>query len=730
MAASSMLMDTASVASEAINDNSRREKFRASRTCMCSMGSACPRLSAAFAIAKDPRGDFVVVPSAEIELRAVFHRYLRPKDRESRDQTAMSQNGSPDEHNEREHNDRYTNDTYASGGTGSNRPRNNDYSRSDSGSDTDSCSHSSSDTRSYSDDEDYSTRSDTSRSQSDHSYRSRASYNSRESYSSGSCDSEQNHRSSYSNDGVPTRVDERQDHDRTENRDSQRMESGSIPETDTTTDSKNLDHAINGEEVSRNDLSEISHDGPLEDYVAAHHFHPRIIDNFFDICLERRPEDDLIPLFITTMTASERRSCSIPSQDDEYDQVVNPRTGQRVDNQFWIVPSYSLERAHEDWRDLMRSRLRNQDINETAMMRKSVSTQTASHGSNPSSVFKWEMACALARQLIQPEPQARAECQEEVEPLESSCSKEETSVSELSDTSPAEELKVAPQETPMLSYLLSSSLTPKIISAPATNSYARLHVAEINHACANSKIPSAIGSTNSEPDYSGDDESDSHRSSETKSDYTPTPSTHANQKGGENVKVEIFRAVVSACECVPNEAIGNSKKSSMALIVHYTMAFAIIVSVVTIARRLTSQEDWFVCSAQPCIVIQNSSTVQTVAQSIGQLFVGAADLSSVKEMTALITWARLPNTCDLPADAQILKFIIGSKCLAFYNYAIGEVATAHYHVFAILIAATSWVRSGLYFMYTTTPKDQVDAVEAWLRDALRRIQVIFDSLME
>lgn len=50
------------------------------RQCICDLGPVCKTISAHFAVLKDPRGKFVVLPSSQSPLRAAYCQYLCPED--------------------------------------------------------------------------------------------------------------------------------------------------------------------------------------------------------------------------------------------------------------------------------------------------------------------------------------------------------------------------------------------------------------------------------------------------------------------------------------------------------------------------------------------------------------------------------------------------------------------------------------------------------------------------
>ena len=59
-----------------------QHRARMARSCICDFGPICQTISAHFAVLKDPRGKFVVLPSPQSPLRAVYCQYLCPGDDE------------------------------------------------------------------------------------------------------------------------------------------------------------------------------------------------------------------------------------------------------------------------------------------------------------------------------------------------------------------------------------------------------------------------------------------------------------------------------------------------------------------------------------------------------------------------------------------------------------------------------------------------------------------------
>ncbi|CAB9523297.1 expressed unknown protein [Seminavis robusta] len=105
-----------------------------------------------------------------------------------------------------------------------------------------------------------------------------------------------------------------------------------------------LDTSSEDEDPDPDDLEE------EEFVVAVHHFHPTVIEKFFDSSREARLEDDLLPMPARTMTSEQRATLVGISSDS--DRVVNHQTGAPT-GEFWVVPSYPFDQAHADLKKSM-----------------------------------------------------------------------------------------------------------------------------------------------------------------------------------------------------------------------------------------------------------------------------------------------------------------------------------------------------------------------------------------
>ncbi|CAB9513177.1 expressed unknown protein [Seminavis robusta] len=318
MAASSILLEGGSVASSGTRTvrGNHSQRPDVARSCICMHPrAACRKLSAAFGMLNDLRGNFVQLPSNEVELRQKYYHYLDPDSVNDQDDANESVGGRSRSNGEE-------------GGAGSEG-----------------------------------------------------------SYSNGSRDE-----GSYGSDGNSAG----------ESRSSSGSEGHVVNE-----DSGGAMQQVKG------DLSELTEIEDLPDeFVAAHHFHPDIIACHFKLYQYDRTANDLLPFPSHTISANERRSCGVSIERDFRDRVQNVGDD-KEQVKFWIVPSYPLDVAYADWKQLMRKWSRDVSTSSSGRQHKSSAHRakgqaTITHRRHSptrqddfSSVMgKWEMAYAMANHVV------------------------------------------------------------------------------------------------------------------------------------------------------------------------------------------------------------------------------------------------------------------------------------------------------------------------------------------
>lgn len=84
---------------DSLRERIYQQQARMARSCICEFGAICQTISAHFAVLKDPRGKFVVLPSSQSPLRDVYCQYLCP---DNDDSMASSEDDNSDRGDEDE----------------------------------------------------------------------------------------------------------------------------------------------------------------------------------------------------------------------------------------------------------------------------------------------------------------------------------------------------------------------------------------------------------------------------------------------------------------------------------------------------------------------------------------------------------------------------------------------------------------------------------------------------